>query len=326
VRLGLATVAFALVIPSFALLGGCGYIGPPMPPALNIPLPVMDLSVTEVGDKIIVHFTPPVMTTDNLPVESLRAMTLYVGPSEPPFSRERWAATTRRYEVPLTATEYTLNANDWAGQDLVISIRTTGRTGKESDWATTYGVLTVGVPLLAPSAVKPANAPDAIALTWTGNAPRYRVLRAELKDPMPKLVQIAEVDAPEYVDQAIAEGARYQYVILGIGGSNRQSLPSEAVEFVPKDVFPPAVPMGLTAISGDRSVTLSWSRSPDDDLEGYNIFRAVDDGALQPLTQHVTLPAFTDTTVEAGRRYRYAVSAVDKSGNESGKSAEASAQ
>jgi fibronectin type 3 domain-containing protein len=319
-------VRLALATAVFALFAGCGYVGPPLPPALNIPKPATDLRVTEVGDKIIVHFTPPEKTTEDLPVETLRAITLYVGPGEANFSRERWAATAHQYPIAVTANDYEFNGADWAGQNLVIGLRTTGRTGKQSDWSTSYSYLLVGTPLIAPTDVTTVNAPDAVSLKWSGNAPRYRVMRAVLTDPMPKLEPVAEVDAPEYMDRTIADGARYQYVILGIAGKDQESLPSEPVEFSPKDVFAPEIPMGLSAVAGERSITLSWSRSPDDDLEGYNIFRAVGDGAFTLLAPKVTLPAYTDAAVQVGTRYRYVISAVDKTGNESGQSMEATAQ
>src|SRR5690348_4530137 len=105
------------------MVAGCGYVGPPLPPALNIPKAVTDLSVTEIGDQIIVRFTPPEKTTEELPVESLKAVTLYVGPAEENFSQDRWAATARRYEVPIGAKEFTIRASDWTGQTLAIGLR-----------------------------------------------------------------------------------------------------------------------------------------------------------------------------------------------------------
>ncbi len=306
-------------------MAGCGYVGPPLPPALNIPKAVTDLSVTEVGDQIIVRFTPPEKTTEELSVETLRAITLYVGPAEESFSQDRWAATARRFEVPIGGKEFVVPASDWTGQTLALGLRTTGRTGKESGWSNLQP-LSVGQPLTTPTNVSAANAPEAVSLKWSGNAPRYRVMRAVLTDPMPKLERVAEVDRPEYQDLQIAEGARYQYVILGIEGDNRQSLPSAPIEFAPEDEFAPAVPMGLSAVSGEKSITVSWSRSADDDLDGYNVFRAVGDGAFERIAQKVTLPAYTDPSVEAGKRYRYKVSAVDRTGNESIQSAETSAQ
>jgi fibronectin type 3 domain-containing protein len=55
-------------------------------------------------------------------------------------------------------------------------------------------------------------------------------------------------------------------------------------------------------------------------LVGYNIVRATGDGPFTPLAQRVPLPAYTDTQVQSGQRYRYAVSAVDVVGNESERS------
>ena len=310
---------------AFVLLAGCGYVGPPLPPALHMPEPVADLRVTEIGDQIIVRFTPPSQTTEDLPITEMRAITLYVGTGEAPFSRERWAAAARQYQVPVTAHEFPLPASDWAGRSLILGLRTTGRTGRESDWSNLY-LLTVGVPLTVPTSIKFENAPDAISLKWSGNAPRYRVLRSVLSDPMPKLETLTEVTSSEYLDQQIAYGARYQYAILGLAAENQQSLPSEPAEFAPADIFPPAVPTGLTAVAGTRSVDLSWTRSPDSDLAGYNIFRATANGPFEPLEQRVLLPAYTDMRVESGQRYLYSVSAIDTTGNESMRSVEASAQ
>ena len=168
--------------------------------------------------------------------------------------------------------------------------------------------------------------PDAVSIKWSGNAPRYRVLRSVLSDPTPKLDAIAEADASEYLDQATAYGARYQYVILGLRGQDQESLPSEPAVIMPTDAFAPATPSGLSAVAGGRSIDLSWARNTEDDLDGYNLFRAVAAGPFEVLAQHVSLPAYTDTRVEPGKRYRYTVSAVDKVGNESDRSAEAAAQ
>ena len=320
-RLHLATAALAL-------LAGCGYVGPPLPPALDVPRPITDLSVVELGDKIIVRFTPPTETTEDLPITELQAITLYIGPGEAEFSRDRWAATATQYPIAVAGTdvrELEIPASDWVGQQLVLAVRTTGRTGRESDWSL-YEYLSVGTPLDIPSAVTPTNARDAVALNWTGNAPRYRVLRSVLSDPATKLEPIGETDAAEYVDSAIVYGMRYRYVILGIAGERQQSLPSPPIDFAPADVIAPAAPAGLRAVPGTRSVDLSWTRSPDADLEGYNVFRAVGDGPFTALEQRVPLPAYTDTSVESGMRYRYMVSAIDKAGNESDRSPEAAAQ
>lgn len=288
------------------MLAGCGYVGPALPPALNIPKPVTDLQAEVIGDRIRVRFTPPSLTTENLPAE-LRTITLYAG--------------EQRYAVPSDAADFGLNAADFVDRQLVLRIRTTGRSGRESDWSNSI-LLSVVAPLTSPTRIEFTNQPDALRLTWSGNSPRYRISRVVEN----KLEPLAETDVPEYVDPKVVMGTRYEYVVVGIAGENQQSLPSARFPFTPTDIFPPAVPSGLTAVSGGRSVDLSWTRSAEDDLAGFNIFRALGDGPLEPFAQNVPLPAFTDARVESGRRYRYAVSAVDTTGNESARSGEAGVQ
>lgn len=314
-----------LATAAFALLAGCGYVGPPLPPALNMPQPIQDLRAVEIGDQIVVRFTPPSQTTEDLPVTGLRGITLYIGPGETEFSRDRWAATAKKIQIPVTRNEFEIPASDWVGQSLVLAVRTTGPTGRESDWSK-YSYLTVSAPLVPPTAITFTPTPDAVALKWTGNAPRYRVLRSILSDATPKLEPIGETEMPEYLDSSTAYGTRYQYVILGLAGENQQSLPSQPAVITPADVFAPAVPTGLSAVASTRAVDLSWTRNTEADLDGYNLFRAVDAGPFTAFAEGIVLPAFTDTQVEAGKRYRYAVSAYDKTGNQSERSAEAVAQ
>lgn len=116
---------------------------------------------------------------------------------------------------------------------------------------------------------------------------------------------------------------------LEIGGA-----PSETVTIDAKDVFPPGVPAGLAAVADTqaRAIDLSWAPDTDADLAGYVVYRRdvtagdVTAGAfLERISPKalVVPPSFEDTTVVAGHRYAYAVSAVDQDGNESARSGEA---
>ena len=72
-----------LLIPlAAALLSfSCGYIGEPLPPALHIPQRVSDLSAIQKGGKILLHFTLPAQTTDNLDIRKPVSVELRVGPT-----------------------------------------------------------------------------------------------------------------------------------------------------------------------------------------------------------------------------------------------------
>jgi len=95
------------------------------------------------------------------------------------------------------------------------------------------------------------------------------------------------------------------------------------------DVFPPAVPTGLQAVSSGTPqqpfIDLSWAPDSESDLAGYNVYRHEEGAAPVKINSEVVkAPTYRDTAVEAGRRYFYSVSAVDVRGNESEKSAETS--
>lgn len=107
------------------------------------------------------------------------------------------------------------------------------------------------------------------------------------------------------------------------------STPSAAVTVATTDVFPPAVPQDVVATytAATHSVDLSWTPDTEPDLAGYFVYRCEDcgDGGQGGWTrvssaEPVEFPAYSDAEAQAGRVYRYAVSAVDEHGNESGRS------
>jgi len=99
------------------------------------------------------------------------------------------------------------------------------------------------------------------------------------------------------------------------------------------DNFPPAVPTGLAAVlvAEEKTIDLSWQPDTEEDLAGYIVYRAPADPGTEGSSgwtrisgpQPVASPAFRDTHIEAGHSYRYAISAIDLTGHESQRSAEA---
>lgn len=90
------------------------------------------------------------------------------------------------------------------------------------------------------------------------------------------------------------------------------------------DTTPPGVPRGVSSITGDQQVTLTWLGSTEEDLSAYLIWR--DDDDSDDIYDRIgTVDAasfrpqwtFVDHDVDNGRTYLYAVSAVDYDDNES---------
>lgn len=321
----------AAVLAAGLGLAGCAYIGGPKAPSLDIPLAVTDLRAAEYGDRIIVEFTIPMLTTEGDPLKSLRSIDLYAGPPNSPFNANTWYETATRYPVPVSGPgpgPYAFNrvpVQDWVGKTIALAIRATGPKGKVSGWSNP-AVLSVGPPLAAPADLKAANTEDGVRLTWVGSttpgsAPKYRVYRwvgpsVNGEQQMP----IGDTNAPEYLDTSAQFGTEYHYMVLALEDETRQSLPSQTETITPKDIFPPAVPAGVTASAANNAIELAWVRNTEADFRGYNVFRAEGNGPFQQVAMLIDVPLYRDTQVEPGKTYRYEVSAVDLLGNESARS------
>ena len=92
---------------------------------------------------------------------------------------------------------------------------------------------------------------------------------------------------------------------------------SPETTIAPEDRFPPAVPTGLAAVASAGSIELVWEANNEPDFAGYRVYRAEGSGAFERLTDKQESPSYSDHKIEPGKTYRYAVSAVDKTGNES---------
>ncbi len=83
---------------------------------------------------------------------------------------------------------------------------------------------------------------------------------------------------------------------------------------------PPLAPTGLTAVTGDGTTLLTWTRTASPDLSHYNVYRGTTSGAETLLASNVDAEAYEDDTAVNGTMYFYRVTAVDILGKESPRS------
>jgi hypothetical protein len=295
-----------------AALCACGYVGDPLPPALDVPATVTDFRAWESGDRIEVEFTIPKLTTEGLPLKSVRLVELGVAESPAAVS----GPEAKHYPIPAKGpgpVMFQIPAADWTGKTLTLAVRATGPRGKTSAWSNP-SALAVIAPLAQPAAVSAVNDPRGVRLTWNGMGPRYRVFRA-VGDGEPAL--LAETDQSPFVDETTVYGEQYRYLVQAIASANQWSVVSEPAAVTTVDTFPPAVPAGLTAVTAPQSIELNWDRNTEADFRGYNVYRSVDGGPAERIASLIPDPAFSDRQIEPGKKYRYSVSAVDATGNES---------
>jgi hypothetical protein len=309
-----------VVVAALIALAGCGYVGDPLPPALNIPVAVSDFRAFEYGEEIIAEFTLPNMTTDGLPVTEFTEVQIAIGVGPDPFSMDAWAAGAMRYKVNKSApgpVEHRISIDSWIGKATVIAVRAAGPKGKWSSWSNPSN-LEVIPPVATPRDVEVRNVEKGVAVRWQGAAPKFRVFRAEGDGAWQPL---GDAEKPEYVDETTVYGTRYQYLVQALASETQQSVVTGPVAITPDDAFAPAIPAGVSIVATPQSIELAWERNTEPDFAGYNVYRAVDQGAFTAIATGVEVPTYSDSRIESGKRYRYQVSSVDAKGNQSDRSA-----
>lgn len=122
-----------------------------------------------------------------------------------------------------------------------------------------------------------------------------------------------------YIQQAAFSGKEEQkWRFLPV--ENKPSLEVEA----------PAAPTGLATEIQSGSIRLSWNANTEEDVDGYNIFRRLEDAdsadAYDMIGRIVKGTEFIDNDVTPGMSYVYKIKAVDYSRNQSESSAESTAK
>ena len=158
------------------------------------------------------------------------------------------------------------------------------------------------------------------------NLATYRIYRNATGKPGSFQIR-GEVSGLEYRDVGFEFGHTYLYKVTAVAkqdGSIAESDESPAAEITPRDVFPPAVPRGLSAVFTTDAVELIWTANSEPDLAGYNVYRREEGSAAIKINKEILrTPIVRDTSVAAGHKYFYRVTALDLATNESAASEEA---
>jgi len=348
-----AWVAVPLLVSVAVMFGGCAAQSPPRPPRVQRPEAVSDLSVAQVGTSVELRFTVPDTATDGqsltkpLEIVILRTVTR-AGENPSPTMTSAPIATLQGADlaqyVPAGKLEYGdlfdhAEFQRLAGNTLTYQVRglTRGFRNRtlESALSNAATVRLLDVPQ-PPSGLAVEPTASALQLRWsvptetaTGKAvnssTRYRVYRSETGKPG-SYQSIGESPDAAFSDASFEFGHLYSYRVRALvteAGETAESADSASVGIVPRDVFPPMAPAGLTGLYTANGVELIWSPNPEPDLAGYNLYRTGSGGRSTKLNPELLLsPLYRDTAVTSGLRYTYRVTALDKNGNESSPSAE----
>lgn len=317
-----ATLAVALLS-----ITGCAYIAEPLPPALRTPVRIVDLTAVQRGESIEIRFSIPDKTIEGMAMSRIGQVDLRVGPMpEAPFDVNRWAESARPVDaqgIPLDVVNASVPVAGYEGKEVVVGARTTSLGGRVSGWSNLITVSVVA-PVAAPAGLAVKQNERGVILDWRRPARpglNWRVYRQEASEEEPEL--LATVVEPALVDATTQAGKSYSYSVEAFvkqGESEASSGRSSAVSIVPKDTFAPKAPVNVKALTGTASIELAWERSTEADFATYRIYRAEAPGEFKAVAD-IAIPAYSDRTAKAGAPYRYVVTAIDRAGNESARSA-----
>ena len=338
----------------------CATIGPPQPPSLDLPKPPTDLRAVRKGDRVILTWTAPSTTTDRQRVRSVgptricRALEPELTHCETPVGdapAQAMAATaqssaqnvSRSYTDSLGATLQSDNPSSFVTYAVEV-LNAGGRGAGLSNQVRVSLVRTL--PPAREFAARVTS--QGVVLTWANDVPParsaavhyvyrvYRRLEGSADQILAGQLPASRDPILTLTDSNIEWQKTYEYHAETVTVAAQENKPEIQVEgtdtpeikVFADDVFPPAVPSGLQAVSsgpGQKTfVDLVWAPVTDVDLDGYNVYRREEGGA--PVKVNASLlktPAHRDESVVAGKSYLYSVSAVDVRGNESTRSEEA---
>jgi hypothetical protein len=347
-----------LFVSCLIVMASCGKKGPIEPPLVRVPQAVENLALIQRGSTIWLTWANPSAYVDGNPLGELTEVEIWMfkedrgagGVAKKWTSREfeskaelhtrigrdRFASLQRtgaKPEAQLTY-GYALAGEDIGRKILTFSLRVRDLKKRASGFAAPVSLEAL-TPPVPPQKVQAVVFEDHIQVSWESpeqaqkeatlpKAEGYNVYRSDGGNAASRL-NAAPLKKSEFRDKDFSLGQAYRYFVRAVLEATPpvESDDSETAEVIAKDIFPPAPPSGLTAISGPGFIALSWEAGRESDLAGYRVWRRVvgQDDFLLVASLPETDSSFSDSKVEKSQRYEYAITALDSAGNESRKSA-----
>ncbi len=160
-----------------------------------------------------------------------------------------------------------------------------------------------------------SKSPDVVA---------YRIYRSQ-KNTSPKIIKIVNFNnksskqiTTEILQKKNAQ-IEYNYFISAVDGAGNVSPLSSSIALQLPDTIAPQSPLQLTATQTEKGLELHWLADLVNDVSGYAVYRkSSNDETFKKLNNDlIYTPVFIDTEIQANKKYRYRVVAIDQFGNES---------
>jgi hypothetical protein len=335
----------------------CGKKGDILPPLVRFPQTVEDVRAAQKADRIVLTWKNPTAYEDGSTLSVIEKIEIWVLEQDAAGEAQAAEITPEQFaekaKLHATLTEdriqeylsqeedsqgqmtysFDLPAKDFMSKKYTFGIRVKGKK-RYSSFSPLVSLKPVVLPL-PPTDVKAALFPDKIEISWDPplknrdqstppHVEGYNIYRSQGEEEPRRLID-SLIKEEKYEDKNFVFGQTYRYFVRASATDTPpylESEDSEAAEILTEDTFPPQPPKGLISVAGQDFLAISWDASPEDDLEGYRVWRQ-EEGVeeFRLLTPDpIKEAAYNDRAVERGKRYTYAVTALDTAGNESPKS------
>ena len=295
-----------------------------------VPRNVSAVSEAGFSDRITVRWSAPTTDADGGDLTGLSGFTVY-------RSEEVSGSLVAVSTVGSEAREY-VDEGLRALTEYGYAVSAFDGSGNESGQSAVSRARTEGIAV--PSGVRAADGIGRIEVSWAAVSDEellgYDLYRSERPDELFERLPGTEgtpftTGRTSYVDTSVVAGRPYYYKVQSVGRTHRSELSVFVDGEALADEVPPESPRNLSAVADGSEfgrVSVTWNVPLVDDdggeltgLSGYRVFRS--QGTTDSFVQvaAVSEARYEDSGLEESTTYFYTVSAVDGSGNESGRAA-----
>lgn len=326
-----------ILLGLMAFAFGCGVKSPPLPSSELSPNTVGDLRAVPKAQGVEVTMTVPQASKPSRRVVQVRLYYGYLPLSGDPNCPPCPPRLRKYHTFDLTGDDASLmeggkftylDRQAPLGKQAIYRAMLKDASGRVSNRSNLVRVPRV-MPLPAPKGLMAKPDDMAVHLSWQGEdgtsgeadgLAGYVVYR---KGPAEdKQLNMRPLLEPKLVDRTVQNGQQYSYRVAAVDRVGKHLIygeQSKPVSVKPQDATAPKPPSDLVALPQAGATLLRFTPSPDQDTEGYLVFRSRSKtGPWTQLNQKLVIEnTFMDDSVQKGVTYFYRVMAVDENGNKS---------
>jgi hypothetical protein len=329
---------------------GCGNVGAPLPPLIQIPVPVSDLAIQQFGKSAQLSWTLPKLNTDGSSATTVSTVEIYrlvTDHNQPAPDSKAFAQSTQPWKsipkeildtypqgtkLSFSDTFEEFGAREVFQRSLHYALKVVNNKKQSAGISNIVSLNVIPLPISPQNLHIISLGEQHTELGW--DIPKLNIDGTAVKTPAQfNIYRRVDSQAPEtrvnqslvkegrFKDESIELGRSYVYSVRPVVETPSGSVEgedSQLLEVTNADTYPPKPPAEVTAISSGQGISLVWLPNTEVDLAGYWVYRSGPDKKFERLQdQLVTTASIIDKSAEKGQTYFYRVKAVDLKGNES---------